>query len=220
MFGHQDDKKNAAAEHEETVIAPDQPAEETTDTATDQAAPADAAADAPADTSAADTPGTDAAAADDKPADDVADDGAWQHPGVPLEDDKATEAEEPEDDDKAKGPAPIEDIVGTNAGPDFKPFPAPSTDYHGSNQSDNTPHELIEVKQKALDELAPLIDQLDQSPEDKFRTVMMMIQASDDQSLIESAYAAAHEIKDDKVRAQALLDIVNEINYFTQHPEN
>ena len=49
---------------------------------------------------------------------------------------------------------------------------------------------------------------------------LMMIQASDDQSLVQSAYAAAHDIKDEKVRAQALLDIVNEINYFTQHPEN
>ena len=31
-----------------------------------------------------------------------------------------------------------------------------------------------------------------------------------------NAYAAAQGIADDKVRAQALLDIVNEINYFTQ----
>ena len=46
---------------------------------------------------------------------------------------------------------------------------------------------------------------------------MMMIQASDNQALIKEAYAAAQEIDDEKTRAQALLDIVNEINYFTQH---
>ena len=48
--------------------------------------------------------------------------------------------------------------------------------------------------------------------------MMMMIQASDNQSLIESAYEAAHKITDEKARAQALLDVVNEINYFTQNP--
>jgi hypothetical protein len=45
---------------------------------------------------------------------------------------------------------------------------------------------------------------------------MMMIQASDDQSLIRTAFEAAQKISDEKARAQALLDIVNEINYFTQ----
>ena len=45
---------------------------------------------------------------------------------------------------------------------------------------------------------------------------MMMIQASDNQELIKTAYEAAQAIPDEKVKAQALLDIVNEINYFTQ----
>ena len=43
-----------------------------------------------------------------------------------------------------------------------------------------------------------------------------MIQAADDQSLIKTAYEAAQQITDEKSKAQALLDIVNEINYFTQ----
>lgn len=76
--------------------------------------------------------------------------------------------------------------------------------------------DLLSIKQDALQSLSPLLSQLDQSAEEKFRTTMMLIQASDDQSLIQSAYAAAKDISDEKVRAQALLDIVNEINYFTQ----
>jgi len=48
--------------------------------------------------------------------------------------------------------------------------------------------------------------------------LMMMIQASDNQELVKAAYDAAHSIPDEKVKAQALLDIVNEINYFTQNP--
>jgi hypothetical protein len=79
--------------------------------------------------------------------------------------------------------------------------------------------DLLEIKQQALQQLTPLVSHLDQSAEEKFRTTMMMIQASDDQSLLGAAYEAAKNISDDKTRAQALLDIVNEINYFTQQPE-
>lgn len=75
---------------------------------------------------------------------------------------------------------------------------------------------LIDIKQQALTQLSPLLGHLDQTPEEKFRTTMMMIQASDDQGLIKAAFEAAQNITDEKVRAQALLDIVNEINYFTQ----
>ncbi len=80
-----------------------------------------------------------------------------------------------------------------------------------------TANSLIDIKQDALKQLSPLVGHLEQTPEERFRTTMMMIQASDDQSLIKDAYAAAQAIPDEKIRAQALLDIVNEINYFTQH---
>jgi hypothetical protein len=79
----------------------------------------------------------------------------------------------------------------------------------------STGDDLISIKQEALHQLKPLVGHLDQTPEEKFRTTMMMIQASDDQSLIGEAYEAAKGISDEKVRAQALLDVVNEINYFT-----
>lgn len=76
--------------------------------------------------------------------------------------------------------------------------------------------DLLALKQNALAQLGPLVDHLDQTPEEKFRTTMMMIQSADNQSLIPIAYKAAQSITDEKARAQALLDIVNEINYFTQ----
>ena len=76
--------------------------------------------------------------------------------------------------------------------------------------------DLLALKQQALQQLSPLVGQLDQSPEDKFRTTMMMLQSTDDQSLVRVAYESAQGITDEKVRAQALLDIINEINYFTQ----
>lgn len=75
---------------------------------------------------------------------------------------------------------------------------------------------LLSIKQNALQSLTPLLSHLEQTPEEKFRTTMMMIQASDDQSLLQAAYDAANAISDEKTKAQALLDVVNEINYFTQ----
>jgi len=80
-------------------------------------------------------------------------------------------------------------------------------------------NELIDLKSKALQQLTPLVDKLDQTPEEKFRTVMMMIQASDNQALIKDAYQTAQDITDEKSKAQALLDVVNEINYFTQNKD-
>lgn len=214
MFGHQHEEKHDEESVEKsTTIAPDQPADTSTPASDDPAT--DTPAPVPADHTLTATTDTDEA--DDNPV--TTDDNAWQHPGAPLEDEDE-DANEEDAKEETKSPEPIKDIVGSSAGPDFKPFPhddAPDT--LSAADTDHTPHELIDIKQNALNDLMPLADQLDQTPEDKFRTTMMMIQASDDQSLIKTAYEAAHQIKDDKVRAQALLDVVNEINYFTQHPE-
>lgn len=96
-----------------------------------------------------------------------------------------------------------------------KPAPAPPKP-QPKNTSSETADDLLTLKQQALNELTPLVGHLDQTPEERFRTTMMMIQSADNQSLIKDAYAAAQRIEDAKVRAQALLDVVNEINYFTQ----
>ncbi|HZM63726.1 MAG TPA: hypothetical protein VFB59_01185 [Candidatus Saccharimonadales bacterium] len=96
---------------------------------------------------------------------------------------------------------------------DEPPANTPSTDNGGSDDSNG----LLDIKQQALQQLTPLVDHLDQTPKEEFRTTMMMIQATDNQELIKKAFAAAQKIDDDKERAQAFLDIINEINYFTQH---
>jgi len=116
--------------------------------------------------------------------------------------------------DQAGAPSvPASDAEDSSKTSSFAPAPSPA------NGSDD----LASIKQQALQQLSPLVSHLDQTPEEKFRTTMMMIQASDDQSLIKSAYDAAQAITDEKARAQALLAVVNEINYFTQHgaaPQN
>lgn len=121
-------------------------------------------------------------------------------PDTPLVNSDAPERDESADEESAEDSTPASD----------KPSSAP-------RPPDN---DLLSIKQDALQQLGPLVDHLDQSPEEKFRTKMMMIQANDDQSLVRDTYETAKQITDDKERAQALLDIINEINYFTQRSEN
>lgn len=82
-----------------------------------------------------------------------------------------------------------------------------------------TDDSLVSLKQEALQSLQPLVSHLDQTPEEKFKTTMMLIQATDNPSLVKEAYESANQITDEKARAQALLDVVNEINYFTHKSE-
>lgn len=96
------------------------------------------------------------------------------------------------------------------------PTTAPTSPTTTTPGASDDADDLLQIKQEALQQLSPLVGHLDQSPEEKFRTTMMMIQASDNKDLIKDAYTAAQQIEDEKMRAQALLDIVNEINYFTQ----
>jgi hypothetical protein len=96
-----------------------------------------------------------------------------------------------------------------------QPQAAPAASTSSREADAAAPEDLISIKQDALQNLKPLVGHLDQSPEEAFRMTMMMIQATDDQSLIPKAYDLAKSITDEKARAQALLDVVNEINYFT-----
>lgn len=115
-------------------------------------------------------------------------------------------------------PSPPSEPAGTNPAADSPADAGTASVKPATAASD--PDDLLNIKQQALQQLSPLVSHLDQTPEEKFRTTMMMIQATDDQSLIKDAYAAAQQIPDDKSKAQALLDIVNEINYFTQKRED
>ncbi|MDQ2973702.1 MAG: hypothetical protein M3Q79_04475 [bacterium] len=100
----------------------------------------------------------------------------------------------------------IGDAASTTASVTPTPTPAFSDDDH---------QDLTGMKQEALTQLQPLVDHLEQSAEEQFKTTMMMIQATDDHRLLKKAFDSAQKITNDKERAQALLDIINEINYFT-----
>ncbi len=71
------------------------------------------------------------------------------------------------------------------------------------------------VKQEAIAELRPLIDKLDVDPEEKFNTYLLLIRSTDDRSLIAPAHEAAKNIADETKKAQALLDIIKEIDFLS-----
>lgn len=87
-------------------------------------------------------------------------------------------------------------------------------------QSAPDQNHLAGLKQQALQHLEPLADHVDGTPEEMFKTTMMMIQANDNHTLLEKALEAAKKIEDDKVRAKAMLDVINEINYFSQSTQD
>src|SRR5665213_49637 len=199
MFGHQDDQQT----QQDSNAISDESIQGAMNDGTEQAPVSTAPADA---TTAAADPLT---AAMDTPSGSPQTDNndqAWQHPCKPLDTDQE----------------PIKDIISPAGGFPKKPtyqYPVPAitpTDSPAPTKDTDDPatKELIEVRDKALDDLIPIIDKLDLPPEEKFRTIMMMIQSSDNQALVKAAYIADHYIEDEAVRAQSLLDIINEVNYF------
>ncbi|RKW00135.1 MAG: hypothetical protein D8B37_03565, partial [Candidatus Saccharimonas sp.] len=74
--------------------------------------------------------------------------------------------------------------------------------------------DLDTIKGYALKDLRPLVDKLTVSNEEKFDIYLLLLRSSDDNTLIEPAYNAARMIEDETKRANALLDVIKEIDYF------
>jgi hypothetical protein len=94
------------------------------------------------------------------------------------------------------------------------PTPQPTTPPTPPPVKPAAPDTLGTIKRNVLDDLRPLVDKLNLPAEEKFDTLLLLIRSTDDRSLVEQAYRAARDIRDDTRRAQALLDIVKEIDYF------
>ncbi|OYX42713.1 hypothetical protein B7Y94_03015 [Candidatus Saccharibacteria bacterium 32-49-12] len=77
--------------------------------------------------------------------------------------------------------------------------------------------ELQAIKHDALVELRPLMDKVNLPADEKFNTYLMLIRSTDDATLIGPAHEAAQAIEDEAVRAQALLDIIKEIDYLSRN---
>jgi len=106
----------------------------------------------------------------------------------------APQVAEPPQEEPVPTPPPVADV----------PAPLP----HG--------HEELEViKKHALEELRPLVDKLDLPPEEKFDILLLIIRSTDDEELVAKAHETSIEIQDETRKAQALLDIIKEVDYFS-----
>lgn len=76
--------------------------------------------------------------------------------------------------------------------------------------------DLDGIKSQALNELRPLIDHVDLPAEERFDAYLMLLRSTDDSSLVGPAHAAAQNIGDEKRKAEALLEIIKEIDYLSR----
>lgn len=76
---------------------------------------------------------------------------------------------------------------------------------------------LDSIKLAALSELRPLVDRLTVPAEEKFDIYLLLLRSTDDKSLIAPALEVARTITDEARKAQALLDVVKEIDFLSQN---
>ncbi|HSW77214.1 MAG TPA: hypothetical protein VLG36_00250 [Candidatus Chromulinivoraceae bacterium] len=135
---------------------------------------------------------------------------------APVASDTPIEPIAPLPDPMTVPPAPIEEPEPASTMP--VPMSAPAPVVMPSVPA--IPSDLETIKQDALSELRPLVDKLNVSPEEKFDTYLLLLRSTDDQALIAPAHEAARNIADEARRAQALLDVIKEIDYLSNPPQN
>lgn len=146
--------------------------------------------------------------------------------GVNAQDDDADDAALPT---PSTPPEPTGDTPSDSVAPELPPMPEPVTpaptepaSFDPVTPADPTAApasvdpELDRIKQQALGELRPLVDKLDVSPDEKFDTYLLLLRSTDDRALIAPAHEAARNIPDEARRAQALLDVIKEIDFLSQ----
>jgi hypothetical protein len=110
--------------------------------------------------------------------------------------------------------APADTTAAPDAGVAPAPAPDPAADPNAAATDDGGPLDVI--KQQALGELRPLVDKLQVEPDEKFDIYLLLLRSTDDRDLIAPAHEAAKLIPDESKRAQALLDIIKEIDFLSQ----
>jgi len=128
-------------------------------------------------------------------------------PGIPATPPEPTDGDKPAAENDAMTPSPMPEPEKSEPDtPPFPPTPAESGD-------------LEDIKKDALTELRPLVDKLQLEPQEKFDIYLLLLRSTDDKTLIAPAHEAAKSIPDESARAQALLDVIKEIDYLSSPAE-
>lgn len=145
-------------------------------------------------------------------------------PAVPVSDDTNAPAQAPASTEEGlafeeTSTAPAPDMAADSAATYTAPVEPPTIPTPSVTGTDAAP-ELESIKKSALEELRPLVDKLDLPADEKFDTLLLIIRSTDDKSLVTAAHEAARAITDETKRAQALLDVIKEIDYFSGQGAN
>lgn len=106
--------------------------------------------------------------------------------------------------------APADDAAAAASEPADEPVATPAPAAPAGDES------LEGIKQQALGELRPLVDKLNVEADEKFDIYLLLLRSTDDKELIAPAHEAAKAIADESKRAQALLDVIKEIDFLNQ----
>lgn len=91
---------------------------------------------------------------------------------------------------------------------------APAMEASANIMNESNSNSLDDLRQKALRDLRPIVDKVELNDEESFDVLLLLIRETDDESLLPRAYEAARQIHDEARRAQALLDVIKETDYF------
>jgi|GEM_PF-693397 len=73
---------------------------------------------------------------------------------------------------------------------------------------------LLDIKQQALDALIPNLQKVDGvDPERKFEIYLMAVRFTHDVTILKAALDSAQQIEDSSAQSEALLDLIQELNY-------
>ena len=112
---------------------------------------------------------------------------------------------------------PMPEVGAAVAAASTSSLPTPSAVPAPASENDTDISGLEDIKKNALSELRPLVDKLNIPAEELFDTYLLLLRSTDDAALIGPAHNAAKAITDEARRAQALLDIIKEIDYLSAH---
>lgn len=132
--------------------------------------------------------------------------------GLQFEETPAPGAPQPQPDDAPKD-QPVQPQAADEA--PATPTITPTLTIEPPASPKHVRGELDDLKKATLEELRPLVTKLNLPPEEKFDTLLLIIRSTDDTSLLDPAHETAKLIPDEARRAQALLDIIKEIDYFS-----
>jgi hypothetical protein len=80
--------------------------------------------------------------------------------------------------------------------------------------------QLVELKTQIINELTPLMERTSVDPEQKFAILMLASRSNGDDTSLKVAYEAAKDIRDDNTKLEALMELLEEVDFHLRPVED